>query len=120
MSKAMQEAKAEGQRLLDQARQAADELSARRREALLADAQNLDGDVYKRQVERRDSGGGARCTERHSTPRNGGSRSMVWPKTSSMRDSTPRPTGTCSGFPVSSTPIPRASPWVGVKAMPRT
>jgi len=48
MSRAMQQAKAEGQRLLDQARQAADELSARRREALLADAQNLDGELGRR------------------------------------------------------------------------
>jgi F-type H+-transporting ATPase subunit b len=48
MSRAMQQAKAEGQRLLDQARQAADELSARRREALRVDAQNLDGELGRR------------------------------------------------------------------------
>ena len=48
MSRAMQEAKAEGQRLLEQARQAADDLSARRREALRADAQNLDGALGRR------------------------------------------------------------------------
>ncbi len=41
LNRATQEAKAEGQRLLEQARQAADALSARRREALQSDADNL-------------------------------------------------------------------------------
>ena len=37
-------------------------------------------------VERRASGGGARCTERHSTSDNGAPRSMTLPKTSNMRE----------------------------------
>ena len=72
-------------------------------------------------VERRTSGGGARCTERHVTPvRMPARRSMVLPNTSSMRDRIGLPTGACSGPPVSRTAMPRASPPVGVKAMPRT
>ena len=45
---------------------------------------------------------------------------MALPKTSNMRDRIPLPTGTFSGPPVSATAMPRASPCVGVKAMPRT
>jgi hypothetical protein len=71
-------------------------------------------------VERRASGGGARCTERHWTSANAVPRSMVWPNTSNIRERTALPTGTFNGPPVSSTAMPRARPWVGVNAIPRT
>ncbi|MBB4200513.1 F0F1 ATP synthase subunit B [Rhodoblastus sphagnicola] len=48
MSQAASDAKAEGQRLLDEAGKAADALSARRREALQGDAQNLDEAIGRR------------------------------------------------------------------------
>ena len=71
-------------------------------------------------VERRASGGGARCTERHWTSSGAASRSMALPNTSNIRDRIPLPTGAFSGPPVSSTGMPRASPCVGVNAIPRT
>jgi hypothetical protein len=71
-------------------------------------------------VDRRTSGGGARCTERHSTSVGSASRSMTLPNTSNIRESVPLPTGACSGPPLSSTDMPRARPWVGVSAMART
>jgi F-type H+-transporting ATPase subunit b len=48
MSKATDEAKAERQRLLDDARRAADALSAKRQEALRSDAQNLNQAIRRR------------------------------------------------------------------------
>jgi hypothetical protein len=66
-------------------------------------------------VERRASGGGARCTERHWTSDNAAPRSMALPNTSNMRERIPLPTGAFSGPPVSSTAMPRASPCVGVR-----
>jgi F-type H+-transporting ATPase subunit b len=48
LSKAMEEAKAERQRLLDEARRAADALSAKRREALRSDARNLSEAISRR------------------------------------------------------------------------
>ena len=48
LTKATDEAKAERQRLLDEARKAADALSAKRREALESDAMNLDQAVSRR------------------------------------------------------------------------
>ncbi len=48
LTKATDEAKAERQRLLDEARKAADALSAKRREALESDAKNLDQAVSRR------------------------------------------------------------------------
>jgi F-type H+-transporting ATPase subunit b len=48
LTKAMDEAKAERQRLLDDARRAADALSAERQEALRADAHNLNRDIRRR------------------------------------------------------------------------
>lgn len=48
LSKATDEAKAEGQRLLDQARQAADALSARRMETLRKDADTFSHDIRRR------------------------------------------------------------------------
>jgi F-type H+-transporting ATPase subunit b len=48
LSKATDEAKAERQRLLDDARKAADALSARRQEALRSDAQNLNQAIRRR------------------------------------------------------------------------
>jgi F-type H+-transporting ATPase subunit b len=52
MSKATEEAKAERQRLLDEARQAADALSARRQETLRSDAHNLNQAIsYRAQQE---------------------------------------------------------------------
>ena len=48
MSKATDEAKAERQRLLDDARKAADALSAKRQEALRSDAQNLNQAIRRR------------------------------------------------------------------------
>ena len=71
-------------------------------------------------VERCASGGGARCTERHSTSDKAASRSMVLPNTSNIRERMALPTGAFNGPPVSSTAMPRARPWVGVSAMPRT
>ena len=71
-------------------------------------------------VERRASGGGSRCTERHWTSASGASRSMVLPNTSNIRERIPLPTGAFSGPPVSSTAMPRARPCVGVNAIPRT
>ena len=71
-------------------------------------------------VERRASGGGARCTERHWTSASAASRSMALPNTSNMRERIPLPTGAFSGPPVSSTAMPRARPCVGVSAIPRT
>ena len=71
-------------------------------------------------VERCASGGGDWCTERHCTSVGAGCWSMAWPNTSNMRDRMPLPTGACSGPPLSTTGMPRARPWVGVSAMPRT
>ena len=71
-------------------------------------------------VERRASGGGARCTERHWTSDNAASRSMVLPNTSNIRERIALPTGAFNGPPVSSTAMPRARPCVGVNAIPRT
>ena len=48
LSKATDEAKAERQRLLDDARKAADALSAKRQEALRSDAQNLNQAIRRR------------------------------------------------------------------------
>ena len=48
MNKATQEAQAERQRLLDEAREAADTLSAKRHEALLSDAHNLNQELSQR------------------------------------------------------------------------
>ena len=48
LSKATDEAKAERQRLLDEARKAADALSAKRQEALRSDAQNLNQAIRRR------------------------------------------------------------------------
>jgi F-type H+-transporting ATPase subunit b len=48
MSKATDEAKAERARLLDEARKAADALSAKRQEALRSDAQNLNQAIHRR------------------------------------------------------------------------
>jgi F-type H+-transporting ATPase subunit b len=48
LSKATDEAKIEGQRLLDEARQAADALSAKRMESLRKDASNLSQDIRRR------------------------------------------------------------------------
>ncbi len=71
-------------------------------------------------VERFASGGGARCTERHSTLVKAGSPSMVLPNTSNIRERTALPTGVFNGPPVSSTAMPRARPCVGVNAIQRT
>ena len=71
-------------------------------------------------VERFSRGGGAWWTDRHWTSASAGPRSIVLPNTSSMRERTAWPTGVFRGPPVSSTGIPRASPWVGVRAIPRT
>jgi hypothetical protein len=71
-------------------------------------------------VERLTSAGGARCTERQATSRNGSPRSIVLPKTSNIRDTMALPTGARNGPPVSRTRVPRASPSVVVSAMPRT
>jgi F-type H+-transporting ATPase subunit b len=51
MSKATDEAKAERQRLLDEARKAADALSAKRQEALRSDAKNLNQAIARRTQE---------------------------------------------------------------------
>jgi F-type H+-transporting ATPase subunit b len=48
LTKTMDEAKAERQRLLDEARKAADDLSARRQETLLNDAHNLNQAIMRR------------------------------------------------------------------------
>src|SRR4029077_8143885 len=48
LSKATEEAKAEGQRLLDDARKAADALSAKRQETLRSDAHNLNQAIMRR------------------------------------------------------------------------
>jgi len=64
-------------------------------------------------VDRRSSGGGARCTERHWTAVGAGCRSMALPNASNIRERMAWP-------PVSVTAMPRASPCVGVKAIPRT
>src|ERR1700691_5447901 len=48
LSKAVDEAKAERQRLLDEARKAADALSAKRQETLINDAHNLDQAIARR------------------------------------------------------------------------
>ena len=71
-------------------------------------------------VERRASGGGSRCTERHWTSGGAPWPSMGFPNTSNIRERIRLPTGAFSGPPVSSTTMPRARPWVGVSAIPRT
>ena len=71
-------------------------------------------------VARRANAGGARCTERHCTSVGAGWRSIALPKTSNMRERMAGPTGAFSGPPVSMAGMPRARPWVGVRAMPRT
>ena len=71
-------------------------------------------------VERLASEGGSRWIVRHSTSVGAGWRSMGLPKTSNIREMIDLPTGTLSGPPVSSTAMPRASPSVGLSAIPRT
>jgi F-type H+-transporting ATPase subunit b len=51
LSKATEEAKAEGERLIDEARKAADALSAKRQETLINDAHNLDQAIARRTLE---------------------------------------------------------------------
>ena len=45
---------------------------------------------------------------------------MALPNTSNIRERMALPTGAFNGPPVSVTAMPRAKPWVGVKAIPRT
>ena len=61
---------------------------------------------------------GGRCATPRPRPRPRGRWRCRTRRTSAT--ALPLPTGTCSGPPVSSTVMPRASPWVGVSAMPRT
>ena len=60
LNQATDEAKAERQRLLDAARQAADALSAKRQEALRSEAQNLNQAITRRAPGRRCSPSRAR------------------------------------------------------------
>ncbi|AKB81160.1 hypothetical protein MSBR3_0582 [Methanosarcina barkeri 3] len=71
-------------------------------------------------MDRRISGGGAWWIERHWTFDGGFLRSMVSPNTSNIRERISLPTGAFKGPYVSSTSMPRASPSVGVRAIPRT
>ena len=58
--------------------------------------------------------------ERHSPPDTASFSSITAPKTLNIRPRSLFPTGTFRWWPRSSTGEPRASPWVGVRAMPRT